>query len=60
MIDMALHINDLRIPPGNRLERLIGDRSGEYSIRINQQGRICFLWEEGDAFCVQISNHNAR
>lgn len=60
MIDKAQTISDLRIPPGNRLERLKGDRSNEYSIRINRQWRICFEWEERDAFNVQINNHYAN
>jgi proteic killer suppression protein len=47
-------LSDLRIPPGNRLERLKGDRGGQYSIRINRQWRICFAWRDGDAFDVEI------
>jgi toxin HigB-1 len=44
LIDAATSINDLRVPPGNRLEKLVGDRKGQYSIRINDQWRICFIW----------------
>ena len=54
MIDRSTDVNDLRIPPGNRLEVLSGDRAGQFSIRINQQWRICFVWRDGDAFDVEI------
>ena len=47
MLDAAAVLEDLRVPPGNRLEALKGDRSGEHSIRINQQWRLCFEWNEG-------------
>lgn len=47
MLDAAGHFDDLRLPPGNRLERLAGDRAGQYSIRINDQWRLCFRWEDG-------------
>src|SRR5262249_22109106 len=53
-IDAAKAIDDLRVPPGNRLEKLSGDRKGEWSIRINDQWRACFRWENGDAQDVQI------
>ena len=46
MLDSAAVLNDLAVPPGNRLERLAGDRSGQYSMRINEQYRICFLWTD--------------
>lgn len=49
MLHAAVELNDLRSPPGNRLEKLSGDRSGQYSIRINDQWRICFRWTEGAA-----------
>jgi proteic killer suppression protein len=48
MLHAAITINDLRSPPGNRLEKLSGDREGQYSIRINSQWRICFVWAEGN------------
>lgn len=48
----------LRIPPGNRLERLTGDRAGQFSIRINNQYRVCFRWEDGDAFDVEIVDYH--
>jgi proteic killer suppression protein len=58
MIDAAEELQDLRVPPGNRLEKLRGDRGGRYSIRINQQWRICFRWHEGDAFDVEIVDYH--
>ena len=58
MLNNARMLDDLRVPPGNRLEALKGDRLGWYSIRINQQWRICFRWEDGDAFGVQIIDYH--
>jgi proteic killer suppression protein len=58
MINSAKNLNDLRIPPANRLQKLIGDREGQYSIRINDQWRICFTWREGDAHGVEITNYH--
>ncbi len=57
-IDAATRLDDLRAPPGNRLEKLTGDRVGEYSIRINDQWRICFLWRDGDAYEVEIVDYH--
>ncbi|TVR86341.1 MAG: plasmid maintenance system killer protein [Spirochaetaceae bacterium] len=57
-INRVQHINDLRVPPGNRLELLRGDRENQYSIRINQQYRICFIWEEGYAYEVEITDYH--
>lgn len=54
MLDAAQNLQDLRVPPGNRLERLRGDRTGEHSIRVNDQWRICFRWRSGDAHDVEI------
>ena len=54
----ALLLEDLRVPPGNRLEALKGERKGQYSIRINDQWRICFRWEGGDAFDVEIVDYH--
>jgi proteic killer suppression protein len=54
MLDAATVLDDLRLPPGNRLEKLKGDRAGQHSIRINQQWRICFRWRSGDAYDVEI------
>ena len=51
-------LQDLRIPPGNRLERLRGDRQGQHSIRINDQYRVCFHWEAGDAHEVEIADYH--
>jgi proteic killer suppression protein len=58
MINNAQTINDLRIPPANRLEKLYGRRNGQYSIRINQQWRICFEWRDGNAYNVEIVDYH--
>lgn len=58
ILDAAETLNDLRSPPGNRLEKLRGDRAGEYSIRINEQWRICFQWRDGDAYEVEIADYH--
>ena len=58
MIDNANCINDLRVPPGNRLEKLSGDREGQYSIRINYQYRICFKEQDGDFYDVEITDYH--
>jgi proteic killer suppression protein len=58
ILDAAESLEDLRVPPGNRLEKLSGDRQGQHSIRINDQWRICFGWEEGDAFEVEITDYH--
>ncbi len=58
ILDAAEQLDDLRIPPGNRLEKLSGDRNGEYSIRINDQWRICFRWDKGDAYDVEIADYH--
>jgi proteic killer suppression protein len=57
MLNNAVNINDLRVPPANRLEKLSGDREGQYSIRINGQWRICFAWREGNAYNVEITDY---
>lgn len=57
-LDAALRIEDLRVPPGNRLERLKGDRKGQFSIRINDQFRICFNWRNGEAHHVEITDYH--
>ena len=54
VIDAAGRLEDLRVPPGNRLEALRGDRTGQRSIRVNNQWRICFAWHDGDAWDVEI------
>ncbi|MFA6305572.1 MAG: type II toxin-antitoxin system RelE/ParE family toxin [Candidatus Gracilibacteria bacterium] len=58
MLDAAMSINDLRIPPSNHLEQLKGDRKGQYSIRINDKWRICFEWKNGEANEVEITNYH--
>lgn len=58
MLDAAENLDDLRTPPGNRLETLKGDRAGQHSIRINQQWRICFRWDRGDAYEVEIVDYH--
>jgi proteic killer suppression protein len=58
MLSNAVTLDDLRIPPANRPEKLGGDRSGQYSIRINDQWRICFDWIDGDAYNVEIVDHH--
>jgi proteic killer suppression protein len=58
-IDFATQIDDLKVPPGNRLEKLSGNRSGQWSIRINDQYRICFSWvDSGDAEVVEICDYH--
>jgi proteic killer suppression protein len=58
MINNAHNINDLRIPPANRLEKLSGNRSSQHSIRINDQWRICFEWKDGEAYNVEIVDYH--
>jgi proteic killer suppression protein len=58
MLNAAMSLDDLRSPPGNRLEALKGERLGQYSIRINEQWRICFIWSEGDAYSVEIVDYH--
>lgn len=58
ILDAAEMLNDLKVPPGNRLEKLSGDREGQHSIRINQQWRICFRWKNGDCYDVEIVDYH--
>jgi toxin HigB-1 len=58
MLDAAARLDDLRVPPGNRLEQLSGDRAGQHSIRINDQWRICFVWRDGSAYDVEIVDYH--
>jgi proteic killer suppression protein len=58
ILDAAESLQDLRLPPGNRLERLSGDRAGQHSIRVNDQWRICFHWRDGDAHDVEIVDYH--
>ncbi len=58
MLNNAVNLNDLRIPPANRLEKLSGNRAGHHSIRINDQWRLCFEWRDGDAYEVEIADYH--
>ena len=58
MLDAAVVLADLRVPPGNRLEKLAGDRAGQYSIRVNQQWRICFRWTDAGPEDVEITDYH--
>ncbi|MBL8590919.1 MAG: type II toxin-antitoxin system RelE/ParE family toxin [Methylobacteriaceae bacterium] len=58
LLNAAARLDDLRVPPGNRLEALRGDRNGQHSIRINDQWRICFVWTEGGADDVEIVDYH--
>lgn len=58
MLHRAQTLADLRVPPANRLERLRGDRAGQYSIRINDQWRVCFRWEAGEVYDVEIVDYH--
>ncbi len=57
-VDAAEALDDLRVPPGNRLEKLKGDRAGQHSIRVNDQWRICFRWKDADAHDVEIVDYH--
>jgi proteic killer suppression protein len=58
LLDAAESLDDLRVPPGNRLEKLAGDREGQHSIRVNDQYRVCFRWEGGEAHDVEIVDYH--
>ena len=58
VLDAAMALADLRVPPGNRLEALKGERSGQFSVRINDQWRLCFVWSQGDAFDVEVVDYH--
>ena len=58
MINNSVSINDLRVPPANHLEKLSGNRAGQWSIRINDQWRVCFRWEGSDAYDVEIADYH--
>lgn len=58
MLHAANRLDDLRVPPGNRLEALKGDRFGQHSIRINKQWRVCFVWQDGAAWNVEIVDYH--
>ena len=58
LLDAAESLDDLKVPPGNRLEKLSGDRKGQYSIRVNEQWRVCFIWRQGNAYDVEITDYH--
>ena len=58
MLEAAGALSDLRIPPGNRFEKLSGNRAGQYSIRVNDRWRVCFVWKQGDAYDVEIADYH--
>jgi proteic killer suppression protein len=58
LLNAVKNLNDLRSPPGNRLEMLVGDRKHQYSIRINDKWRLCFTWENGNAYNVEIVDYH--
>ena len=58
LVDAAEQLEDLRVPPGNRLEKLKSDRAGQHSIRINDQWRVCFRWKDGNAYDVEIVDYH--
>jgi toxin HigB-1 len=58
MLDAAEILADLRVPPGNQLEKLAGDRAGQYSVRVNQQSRICFRWTDAGPEDVEITDYH--
>ncbi len=58
MLNAAGNLDDLKVPPGNRLEKLKGNRQGQYSIRIDNQYRICYIWRERDAYSVEITDYH--
>lgn len=58
MLNRAVTVKDLRVPPANRLEKLHGDRAGQYSIRINDRWRICFVWRNGEVHHVEIVDYH--
>lgn len=58
LLHRAQTLADLRVPPGNRLEALKGDRAGQHSIRVNDQYRICFRWKDGDSFDVELTDYH--
>lgn len=58
LLDAAERLDDLRVPPGNRLEKLSGSREGQYSVRINDQYRVCFEWRAGNAYEVEVTDYH--
>lgn len=58
MVEDATHLDDLRFPPGNRLEALKENRLGQHSIRVNDQWRVCFVWRDGSAHAVEVTDYH--
>ena len=58
MLDAATQLDDLKVPPGNRLEKLTADRAGQWSIRVNDQWRVCFQWKSGEALAVEMVDYH--
>jgi len=58
LLDTVTRLDDLRVPPGNRLKALAGERRGQHSIRVNEQWRICFVWRDGDAYDVEFVDYH--
>jgi proteic killer suppression protein len=58
MVNAATQLNDLKVPPGNKLEELEDDREGQHSIRINDQFRVCFVWKDQDAYDVEVTDYH--
>ena len=58
LLDTVTRVEDLRVPPGNELEKLRGDRAGQYSIRVNRQWRICFVWRDGNAYDAELVDYH--
>lgn len=58
MLDAAIELNDLKVPPGNKLEKLKKERKGQHAIRINNQWRVCFVWKDGDTYNVEIVDYH--
>jgi proteic killer suppression protein len=58
ILNAAVTLENLRVPPGNQLEALRGDRAGQHSIRVNEQYRVCFVWRDGNAFDVEIVDYH--
>jgi len=56
MLSNASQLQELRVPPNNQLEKLKGDRAGQFSVRVNDQWRVCFAWNDGDAYAVEITH----
>lgn len=57
-VDLASRLDDLKVPPGNRLHALSGERSGQHAIAVNDQWRICFVWRDGDAYEVEVCDYH--